>query len=367
MGKRIRRLIGWLAGTIALLLLTGLGYLAWRSSGQTTPITGPNGEPQPQSIAEWTPVTVNGTRQWLLIRGQDRTKPVLLFLHGGPGLPELSLLTGHELEKRFVVVNWDQRGSGKSYAAEVFQHQPGGLPFTVETLVNDAAEVSRYLSRRFGQPKIYVLAHSWGTLLGVLTVKQHPELFRALFCISQIARQLEAEQVSYDWVLQQARQHGNDRQVDKLLRQGRPPYPPDAWLDYLTWQRELVARYGGGMYRGHFFPLFIRSILQSREYTLADKIRYARGARESVRYLWPAVVNIDLSTTAPELKVPYVLFQGVHDYQTPYVIARRYFNQLQAPRKQLFTFANSAHSPIFEEPERFMHCLNTALASIQAK
>ncbi|RAJ94250.1 pimeloyl-ACP methyl ester carboxylesterase [Larkinella arboricola] len=366
MGKHVRRVVRWLVGGIALLLVMAVGYLAWRSTGETTPITGPNGQPLPWSIAEWTPITVNGTRQWLLIRGQDRTKPVLLFLHGGPGLPELSLLTGHELEKHFVVVNWDQRGSGKSYSADVFQPQPGRPPFTVETLVDDAAQVSRYLCRRFGQPKIYVLAHSWGTLLGVLTVKKYPEHFRALFCISQIARQLEAEQVSYDWVLQQARLHGNDRQATKLLRQGRPPYPPDAWLDYLTWQRELVARYGGGMYRGHFFPLFIRSILLSPEYTLTDKLHYARGAQESVRYLWPAVVAIDLPTVAPELKVPYFLFQGVHDYQTPYPIARRYFNQLTAPQKRLFTFTNSAHSPIFEEPERFMHCFNSALASLHA-
>ncbi|GAB3255719.1 alpha/beta hydrolase [Larkinella harenae] len=317
----------------------------------------------PNSIAEWVPLTVNGTQQWLLIRGPNRTKPVLLFLHGGPGLPELSLLTGHELEQHFVVVNWDQRGSGKSFSGNVFR-QYGTFPFTVETFVDDAAQVSRYLSRRFGQPKIYLLAHSWGTFLGVLTVQKYPHLYQALFCISQIARQLEAEQISYDWVLQQARQHENKRQVAKLIRQGRPPYPPEAWLDYLTWQRELVARYGGGMYKGHFFPLFIRSILLSREYSLADKLHYALGAQESVRYLWPAVVATDLTSAAPELKVPYVLFQGVHDYQTPYAVAQRYFNQLKAPQKRLFTFVNSAHSPIFEEPERFMNCLLRALASL---
>lgn len=367
MAKRIRRLGRWTAGIIAFLVLAGLGYLTWRSTGKTAPITGPNGQPLPRSIAEWASVTINGTRQWLLIRGHDRTKPVLLFLHGGPGLPELSLLTGHDLEKRFVVVNWDQRGAGKSYSADVFEKQAGQRPFTVETLVDDAAQVSRYLARRFSQPKIYLLAHSWGTFLGVLTVQKHPELFRALFCISQIAVQLEAEQLSYDWVLGQARQHQNNRQVNKLLRQGRPPYPPDAWLDYLTWQRELVARYGGGMYKGHFFPLFIRSILACREYTLTDKIQYARGAQESVRFLWPAVVATDLRKAAPALKVPYFLFQGIHDYQTPYVLARRYWVQLKAPRKQLFTFTESAHSPIFEEPDWFLRCFDSALMAIQAE
>ncbi|RRB18109.1 alpha/beta fold hydrolase [Larkinella knui] len=363
MKKTLRNVARILAAAIGLLLAGSIGYIAWNSPGETAPILDPAGRPRRKSIAVLKPVSINGTQQWLLIRGQDRTKPVLLFLHGGPGLPELSMLVGHELEKHFVVVNWDQRGAGKSYSAEVFQKQSGNQPFTTDTFVEDAAQVSRYLARQFHQPKIYLMAHSWGTFLGVLVVKKHPELFRALFCISQIARQLEAEQRSYDWVVQQARQHHASRQVNQLLKQGRPPYPPEAWLDYLMWQRELVASYGGGMYKAHFYPLFIRSILECREYTLMDKIHYGLGARESVRYLWPEVVATDLGVVAPDLKVPYYLFQGIHDYQTPYPVAKRYFSRLKAPRKKLFTFTESAHSPIFEEPARFMRCLDSALVS----
>lgn len=206
------------------------------------------------------------------------------------------------------------------------------------------------------------MAHSWGTFLGILTVKKHPELFRAYFSISQIARQLEAEQLSYDWVLRQARLHNAPSQVNKLLRQGRPPYPPDEWLPYLTWQRALVAEYRGGMYKANFYPMFIRSILFCREYTLADKIHYGLGAQKTVRDLWPVVVDTDLFKQAAAVEVPYYLFQGVHDYQTPYGIARRYFQHLKAPQKALFTFAESAHSPIFEEPDRFMHYLDSLLA-----
>lgn len=348
--------VGWLFVSIVGLVLLFVGIVWWHSPGKTAPIVSDDGKPVPNSIATLEAVEINGTTQWLLMRGHDKTKPVLLFLHGGPGLPELSLLSGHELEKDFVVVNWEQRGSGKSYGAG-----KSDKSFTVDTFVDDAAEVSRWLSRRFNQPKIYLLAHSWGTFLGVLTVKKYPELFRAFFSISQIARQLEAEQISYDWVLQQARQRKANRLVRRLEKQGRPPYPPNAWLAYLTWQREVVARYRGGMYRANFFPMFIRSILLCREYTLADKVRYALGAQKSVRLLWPQVVATDLFETAPELHVPYYLFQGVHDYQTPYPIAWRYFDQLQAPRKQLFTFLDSAHSPIFEEPDIFRQAFDEAM------
>lgn len=121
------------------------------------------------------------------MRGVDSTKPILLFLHGGPGLPETSLLTDHELEKKFIVVKWEQRGAGKSYSADVFDRS-----FTVLTFVNDAVAVSQWLTRRFRQPKIYLMAHSWGTFLGVLIVQKRPDLFKAYFSISQISRLLRS-------------------------------------------------------------------------------------------------------------------------------------------------------------------------------
>ncbi len=359
--KQVLRVGRWLLLSLLALLGLAVAVIAWRSPGQTAPIARPDGKPLPGSIAQLEPVRINGTTQWLLIRGRDRTRPVLLFLHGGPGLPELSLLVGHPLEKQFVVVNWEQRGAGKSSDAALFNKH-----FTVDTFVDDAAEVSRLLIRRFRQPgsppKIYLMAHSWGTFLGILLVKKHPDLFRAYFSISQVADQLRAEQISYDWVLQQAQTHHAAGQVRRLRAQGRPPYPPEAWLGYLTWQRGLVADYGGGMYKANFYPLFIRSLLLCREYTLLDKLHYGFGAMETVRRLWPAVVATDLSRVAPTLDVPYYLFQGIHDYQTPYPVARHYFDKVKAPQKRLFTFVNSAHSPIFEEPRRFARCVDSTLA-----
>lgn len=339
------------------LLAVALSVIGWNSPGKTKPIVTTDGQPIPGSVARLEAVSINGNTQWLLMRGVDSTKPVLLFLHGGPGLPEASLLVGHELEKKFVVVNWEQRGAGKSYDANVFNDS-----FNVATFVNDAVDVSHWLVQRFHQPRIYLMAHSWGTFLGVLTVQKRPDLFKAFFSISQITNQLEAEKISYNWVLARARQHDDKRQISRLINQGPPPYPANAWLDYLMWQRGLVADYGGGMYRANFYPLFIRSILFCNEYSLLDKIHYGLGAMESVRRLWPPVVATDLSRVAPNLQVPYYLFQGTHDYQTPYPVAKRYFDNVQAPQKRLFTFTNSAHSPIFEEPERFRQCLDSALA-----
>jgi pimeloyl-ACP methyl ester carboxylesterase len=347
--KRIGQVLGGTA-------LGALGYLSWRSTGRTPPIRGTDGQPLPGSVAEWVRVQVRGTRQWICLRGHDCTKPVLLFLHGGPGLPELAILTGHAWERDFVVAYWEQRGAGKSYTGAVFDET-----FTVETFVEDAAAVTAYLRGRFGQDRIYLVGHSWGTLLGLLLAQRYPERFRALLCMSQIARQGEAEEISYDWVLDQARQRGHASRVAWLERQGRPPYPPAAWARYLTIQREWLAEYRGAMRSGNFYPLFIQRILDCRAYTLRDKACYGLGALRSVKRLWPEVVATDAFAQVPRLRVPYFVFQGVHDQQTPHDLARRYVEHVEAPVKQFFSFKHSAHSPFLEEPERFASCFAEAI------
>lgn len=167
--KWLRVWISWFsAGLLALLALL-VGYLWLNSPGTTAPITDAAGKPLPNSIATLEAIDLNGAKQWICIRGHDRRKPVLLFLHGGPGLPELPLLTGSLLEKQFVLVNWEQRGAGKSYNSRVFDRT-----FTVETLVNDAVQLSRYLARRFGQSRIYLMGHSYGTFLDPAVSRVHP-------------------------------------------------------------------------------------------------------------------------------------------------------------------------------------------------
>ncbi|HEX9956948.1 MAG TPA: alpha/beta fold hydrolase, partial [Fibrella sp.] len=156
--KRIFRFVGYGLLAIVFLFLIAIGWLYLYSSGTTAPIVDAQGRPVAGSIASLECIELNGVKQWILIRGYDRTKPILLFVHGGPGSPEMPLLTNNEaLEKRFVVVNWDQRGSGKSYDPAVFNNS-----FTLGTFIEDAAQLSRLLAQRFNQPKIYLMGHSWG-------------------------------------------------------------------------------------------------------------------------------------------------------------------------------------------------------------
>jgi len=356
--KRILRFTGYGLLATGILVLLGIGWLYLYSSGTTAPIVDMQGRPVAGSIASLECIELNGAKQWILIRGYDTTKPVLLFVHGGPGSPEMPLVTNNEaLEKRFVVVNWDQRGSGKSYNPAVFNNS-----FTLGTFIEDAAQLSRMLAKRFEKPKIYLMGHSWGTFLGIQAVQKYPELFHAYFGMGQVANQLVGEQLSYDWVLNQAKQHQNDDQIDLLTRYGRPPFASgETWINYLLPQRNMVIEYGGSMHTGNINALFIKGLLLCKEYTLRDKMSYLVGAMATIKRLWQPVVTTNLNQTVPQLDVPVYMFQGVYDYQTPYVVAKAYFDKLKAPQKQFFTFNQSAHCPLFEEPALFIERLDQAM------
>jgi len=333
-------------GLVAVLVL------AWRAPGSTAPIVDDRGKPVPGSIAVLEKVILGGVEQSLLIRGVSVANPVLLFLHGGPGTSEMGLLRVHNvaaLERRFTVVVWDQRGAGMSFA--------GRLPesgMTVEQLVSDAVELSRLLCRRFEKERIYLAGHSWGSALGILTVKGHPELFHAFVGIGQVVNMLEGERISWDWTLAQAERAGDAKSVAKLRRIGRPPYDGDLRSKVVT-QRTILARYGGEVHgnpRGGLL-VTLRCLLATREYGWRDRVNFFRGIFESMRLLWPQILGIDLERQAPELAVPVWFLEGRHDREVPSELAERYCEALIAPRKELVWFESSAHFVNTEEAGAF--------------
>jgi pimeloyl-ACP methyl ester carboxylesterase len=338
---------------MALVLLVAVAVvLAWRSPASTAPLTDAHGRPVPGSIAVLEEVTLGGVRQSVLIRGRSAANPVLLFLHGGPGTSELGMLRVHNLpalEPHFTVAVWDQRGAGKSFAA---REPVSGM--TVEQLVSDAHELSAWLCRRFGQEKIYLAGHSWGSALGVLTVKRWPERFRAFVGWGQVVNVEEGERISYAWALAQAEQAGDARSVAKLKAIGAPPYP-EPLRPRLVAQRSILGRYGGEVHgnpRGGL-PAVLGGLLKAREYSWPDRINVFRGILAGMRLLWPQILSIDLLEQAPELEVPVYFLEGRHDHEAPSVLVERYHRVLRAPRKTLVWFERSAHFANTEEADAF--------------
>jgi pimeloyl-ACP methyl ester carboxylesterase len=342
--------IVWLISAIVILAIvgvgSGLGYRAWQQSSirAATAITNENGV---ESLEE---VEVNGSRQWIYLRGHDANNPVLLFVHGGPGLTEMwgAREFGLEVEKHFTVVHWDQRGAGKS------KHAGYALSdLTLDTYVNDTLAMVNHLRARFEQDKIFIVGHSWGTILATLAVRDHPELFHAYVGVSQMVNIFENETLSLRFAREQAEADGNLEAV-AAMENIAPPYSEEN-MDDLGVQRRWLAYYGGSM-RGVSILEGIDVLFTSPEYTLAD-IMAVTSMGDTAGPIWPQLADLDFFTQAPELKVPVYFFAGRHDYQTPFEITERYFEMLKAPHKEIVWFENSAHVAVFSDPDRYQKML----------
>ena len=349
----------FIPGTILFIFASLLIFVLVNSPGSSMPFLTNDGKKVPGSIAVIKTININGLNQKMIIRGRDSTKPVLLYLHGGPGDPEFPFVHQFNpgIEDMFVVCYWDQRGAGLSYSKNI---PPETM--TLSQFVDDAGKVTEYLIHRFNRKKIYLLGHSWGTMLGSFTVNKYPDLYYAFIAVGQVGDQVKAERISYDFVLSRAKELNDKKAVRNLEKIGPPPYPdPKEAINKMTVERKYVIKYGGAIKRGNFYPQAIKPLLFCKEYRLKDKINYLKGMKLTKSYLWDVIMKSNLFKEIPSQKIPVYIIQGTSDYETSYVIAKEYFDSLQAPLKRFYTFDNSAHSPIFEEPEKFDSVLKEIL------
>ncbi len=361
--KKILRNGSFFAGAVIILLIIVFVALWIQSPGIPRPFLTQDGKKVPGSIAAIETVNINGLDQRMIIRGRDTTKPVMLYLHGGPGSPEFPFVRQFQsgIEDLFVVCYWDQRGAGLSYSKNI---PPETM--TLQQFVEDAGEVSRYLIKKFQREKIYLLGHSWGTMLGSYTIKKYPELFNAFIAVGQVGKQERSEVISYNFVLAKARELEDRRAIRVLEKMGPPPYlSPDESRDNMLIERKYVTRYGGAVKNGNFYAKAVEALFNCREYSLKDKINYLKGMKLTLKYLWDVVMKADLFRDIPSQQIPVYIMQGTSDYQTSFVIAKEYFDSLNAPVKEFFPFEKSAHSPIYEEPEKFEVILKEILLEQQ--
>ena len=330
------------------LILVGV-LLVW-SPGKPAPIVDENGNPLAGSVSEKIHVTINGVEQGMFIKSKDINNPVLLFLHGGPGMPEYFLTQRYPtgLEGYFTVCWWEQRGSGLSYSADI---PPETM--TVEQLVSDTLEVTNYLRHRFHKEKIYLMGHSGGSFFGLHAVARSPELYHAYIGTGQMTYQLESEKLAYEYMLQEYKENGNRKMV-RELEAAAPTMTVPLPASYISLRDEAMHGAGIGTTRdmksvitGIFFPSW-----QSREYTIREKMNIWRGKIFSARLLRNTMFATDLTQQVTELDLPVYFFHGRYDYTCSYTLAKDYFEKLKAPVKGFYTFEQSAHSPIFEEPEK---------------
>ena len=351
--KAVRNMLTIFSILLACILIL-VGVLQLWSPGKPEPFLDENGNPLAGSISEKVFVNINGVEQGMFIKSKDATHPVLLYLHGG--MPDYFLTQKYPtgLEDYFTVVWWEQRGSGISYSGDI---PPETM--MLEQMISDTLEVTNYLRHRFGKEKIYLMGHSGGTFIGIQAAAQAPELYYAYIGVAQMSYQLKSERLAYEYMLEHFKKNRNKEMVRKL--EAAPVTmtggTPDA---YLALRDPAMHSLGIGtthdmdsVLTGIFIPS-----LQSRDYTLSEKVNMWRGKADSgAALLWDDMLTTDLSKEVTELSIPVYFFEGIYDYTCSYTLAKEYFDQLKAPLKGFYTFEQSAHSPLFEEPEKMGHIL----------
>lgn len=305
-------------------------------------------------------VEINSCIQNIRIRTRSLSYPVLLFLHGGPGVTDrhLVLKSCEGLYDCCTLVCWDQRGCGKSFTPESLDES-----FDIDTFVEDARQVVEYVCMRLGKQKVYIVGHSWGSILGVLLAQRHPERIAAYIGMGQFCEGEENELLSYEFVLSEAERLGDRRAVRRLRGIGAPVEGRYRSKKDMRVQRDYLTRYGGGCWKKR--EGIVRSILlplvKTPEYRLTELPGMVKGLLHSQECLVDAVVALDFLRDVPELTVPVVLTEGRHDQNTPASIAGRWFDALKAPEKRWIWFEESAHSPLHEEPELWCAEVRAAL------
>lgn len=341
---------GIITGLSGMLLVSILAVVISQALAFTPPITDAEGNVIPGSIASLEKVELNGSQQWISIRGKDMDKPVLLFLAGGPGGSQLvtERRALGELEDHFVVVNWEQPGAGKSFDAV------DRSKLSPDRYVTDGIALTQYLRQRFDEEKIYILGESWGSVVGVWMVQRNPELFHAFIGTGQMVAFLETDLMCYDFVLDLMERRGDTKKVEQLKQQGPPPYyGKGVALKEAAFLTETYSYMNADPnINDDGFNTF--QDLAGSEYGLYDKVNWFRGALETMDVVYPQLWDVDFREQATQLEVPVYFLLGRHDVNAPPVLAEEYFELLEAPHKELIWFERSGHNPWVTESTLFV-------------
>lgn len=336
---------------LAIVMILNIGLVVFSQLTAFTPhIVDENGNIPENSIAELREVELNGRKEWISLRGWDKNAPVLLFLAGGPGGTQMAAVRHElaELEKHFVVVNWDQPGSGKSYNAVKTRD------ITDQTYIEDGYALTEYLKKQFSQEKIYLVGESWGSALGIFLIDKYPDSYYGFIGTGQMIDFAETERMDYQKALEIAESKGNTDLIKRLKANGEPPY----YGKDVTWKSAVYLNYLNAymaenpeIYNSGYNT--IRDILSS-EYGLLDKINFFRGIINTFNHVYQQLYIIDLRRDFNKLDVPVYFFLGRHDVNAPPVLVEEYVQVLEAPDKRIVWFEHSGHNPWMNEREKFV-------------
>ena len=348
-----------LLSVILLCLITFLTALFIVSPGRLKPFLDQNGRLLAGSISEKVFIKIGGVEQGMFIRGKDLKNPVLFFVHGGPSFPEYFLVDKYPvgLEDYFTVCYWEQRGGGISYTPQVTLES-----MTLQQLASDAIEVTNYLRDRFSKEKIFIMAHSGGTAFAIQAVGSYPQLFHAYIGIAQITRQAESEKLGYKFMMNRYLANGNSKMVAEFRKY--PILDNDSFiLPFLNSVLRDKAQHDLGIGTMHNMRSIIKDIFlpvwTCKAYTIREKLNIWISKFSFLRKagLRGEIIQSDITAKVPRLEIPVYFFSGRYDLTVNKDLSKEYLTKIEAPVKGFYTFNESAHSPMFEEPQRLKEIL----------
>ena len=342
----VTRAIGTVTIAVVLVVAGALTFRTWQQHENAIAyeITAPSG------IQAASFVHIGGIDQWISIRSEDRANPVLLFLHGGPGNSILPLEPAfRSWERYFTVVQWDQRGAGKTYGRNGRDEQP----MTVERIVRDGIEVVEYLRARLQKSKIVLLGHSWGTQIGMQMVLARPDLFSSYVGTGQVVSIREKEAFIYADTLRRLRAAGDSNGVRALERIGAPPYRNNHDLEV---QRHWSERYdipAERDLRARFTPM----VAFAPDFSLRDIYNLLYASEWTAQELFADEQQFDARACCTAFEVPVFVFNGDHDTITPSELVQPWFELVRAPSKKLVVMKGAGHSAVLVETDAFLELL----------
>ncbi|MDB5686831.1 MAG: alpha/beta hydrolase [Rhizorhabdus sp.] len=310
----------------------------------------------PRGVQETFEVTLGGARQVVNVRGADRSNPIILFVHGGPGAVEMPVAWAFQRpwEDYFTVVQWDQRGAGRSFPL----NDPEALAptLTPDRYRDDAIELIELLRHKYGQRKIFLIGHSWGSVVGLSVAAKRPDLLYAYIGMGQLIDFRENERIGYAWTLDRARKDGNAQAVREL--EALRPYPGPGNFDIgkMTTERTWSIHYGALAAGRQDADFYFHAPRLSPEYSAADRKAWDDGSAFTIRTMFPQLAAVTFKDVH-RIDTPLIFLLGRQDYTCPASIAAAWMEQVKAPKKSVIWFEHSAHLPMIEEPGRVFAAL----------
>ena len=341
--KRLRNTILLILLLLFILVLVLLGYRKFRQN-QILNATKLNCESCIDTLLTF---NFDKTEITALIRAENTDNTVLLFVHGGPGIPDMPFARIYDslLVKDFICVHYDQRGTGKSYFNNDLDKT------SIDDNVYDLIAVAEELKDLFPDNELFLVGQSWGTLISILAIQKEPELFDKYIGIGQIVNLKESDLNSFDFSLKMAKKLNDQESLELLSDLDRNDY--NKKYESLVTQRRVLSKVGGRFYNINIKTSLTKIAFFSPEYILKELFQTSKSSKLLDRNLYKEMLTYDLFAIADSLPLPCCFISGVKDYQTPTPIVKKYYSALKSNEKKMIIFEKSGHIPNYEEPKRF--------------